>query len=287
MHMLHNTILALDQNSGQKRACNVAVFYLLRNGNPDRLFTSFLESLRRYPAGMPYRPVLIQKGFSPGFTHPLTKSWPTPDGGAPEIVEVSDEGFDLTAYRNAAQVIDAPFLLFFNSYSRVLASGWLAKLYSAAERLGPGALVGATGSWEKASEHTAFPNVAIRTNAFLIERSRFLSFTQPLGTKRDCNLFEAGPDSMTRNIRATAGGVAIVDRDGCVIEPDDWPEACVFRSGNQERLLVADNRTMDYQCVSLPRRTRRARLAFGDRAVISSQNIISRWWLALTWRLGR
>ena len=285
--MIPETSRRSDQGTGQERTWRVAVFYLLRNGNPDRLYAAFLESLRRHPAGMSYRPVLIQKGFAPGFVHPLTSSWSTPDEGAPEIVEVSDAGFDLTAYRRAAQVIDAPLLLFFNSYSRVLAAGWLSKLYTAAESLGPGALVGATGSWEALGEHTSFPNVTIRTNAFLIERSRFLTFAHPLDTKRDCNLFEAGPDSMTRNIMATGGRVAIVDRDGRIIEPADWPEAGVFRSGNQEQLLVADNRTIDYQCVSLRRRTRRAQLAFGDRAVIRSQNFISRWWLAFAWRLGR
>ena len=280
------TASASGSATGQGLVRNVAVSYLLRKGNPDHLYMAFLESLRRYPAGMPYRPVLIQKGFAPGFVHPLILSWPTPDGYAPEIVEVTDEGFDLTAYRKAAQAINAPMLLFFNSYSRVLADGWLAKLYAAAESLGPGAVVGATGSWEALGEHTSFPNVAIRTNAFLIERNRFLSFTQPLDSKRDCNLFEAGPDGMTKIIRAAGGRVAIVDRDGRVIEPDDWPEAGVFRSGNQEQLLVADNRTMDYQCVSRRRRTRRARLAFGDRAVIRSQNFIYRWWLALAWRRG-
>ena len=284
--MLPETVRATERTTGQERPRSVAVFYLLRNGNPDRLYAAFLESLRRYPAGMPYRPVLIEKGFAPGFVHPLTRTWPTPDGCAPEIVEITDEGFDLTAYRKAAQRIDAPLLLFLNSYSRVLAAGWLSKLYTAAESLGPGALVGATGSWEALGEHTTFPNVTIRTNAFLIERVRFLSFAHSLDTKRDCNLFEAGPDNMTKNIRAAGGRVAIVDRDGRVVEPDGWPEAGVFRSGNQERLLVADNRTIDYQCVSQRRRTRRARLAFGDRAVIRSQNFIYRWWLALAWRLG-
>jgi len=278
-----------EQAVGQERARNVAVFFLLyplRSGNMDRLFAAFLKSLRRYPAGMPYRPVVIQKGYAPGFIHPLTSSWPTPDGCTPEIVEVPYKGFDLDAYRKAAQAIDSPMLLFFNSYSRILAADWLNKLYSAAKSLGPGAVVGATGSWEALGEHTTFPNVAIRTNAFMIERDRFLSFTHPFDTKRDTNLFEAGPDSMTKNIRASGGRVAIVDRDGRVIEPEDWPEAGVFRSGNQEKLLVADNRTMDYQCVSLRRRMRRARLAFGDRAVIRSQNFIYRWWLAIAWRRG-
>jgi hypothetical protein len=99
MSMPTDKIRPSGQPAGQECAQDVAVCYLLRHGNPDRLYAAFLESLRRYPAGMPYRPVLIQKGFAPGFVHPLTMSWPTPDGYTPEIVEVSDEGYDLTAYR--------------------------------------------------------------------------------------------------------------------------------------------------------------------------------------------
>lgn len=278
-----------DQGAILNSARRVAVFFLLyplRSGNAELLFAAFLRSLRRYSAGMPYQPVLIQKGFTPGLIHPLSRRWPASDGCVPKIIEVPYEGFDLDAYRKAAQVIDSPILLFFNSYSRVLADHWLLKFYSALEGLGPNSVVGATGSWEGLGEHTAFPNVAIRTNAFMIERDRFLTFTQPLNTKRDTNLFEAGPDSMTRNILATGGHVAIVDLDGRTVMPNDWPESGVFRSGNQERLLVADNRTMDYQCVSLRRRARRARLAFGDRAVVRSQNFLYRLWLALAWRRG-
>lgn len=286
MNILHETVFLSGQNASPEHARKIAVFYLLRNGNPDRLFAAFLKSLRRYPAGMSYQAVLIQKGFAPGYIHPLTRSWPTPDGCMPEIVEVSDEGFDLTAYRKAAQLIDCIKLLFFNSYSQVLAADWLIKLDSAAESLGPGAVVGATGSWESIGDDTTFPNVALRTNAFLIERARYLTFAQRVQTKRDCNLFEAGPDSMTRNIMASGNRIAIVDRDGRVIGPDDWPDARAFRSGNQEQLLVADNRTMDYQCAPLRRRKRRARLAFGDRATIRPQNFIIRWWLAIAWHRG-
>ena len=281
--MLSETTRATAQDGALK----LAVCYLLRQGNPDRLFTAFLKSLHRYPAGMPYRAILIQKGFAPGFVHAQAQSWPTADGQSPEIFDVSDEGYDLTAYRKAAQAIDAPMFLFLNSYSRVLAANWLNKLYSAAESLGPNALIGATGSWEGLGEHTAFPNVAIRSNAFLISRNNFLAFPHSLNTKRDCNLFEAGPDSMTKRIQAQGGRIAIVDRDGRIVPPEDWPQARVFRSGNQEKLLIADNRTMDYQSVSLRRRRRRARLAFGDQALIQSQNFMSRWWYALSWRLGR
>jgi hypothetical protein len=264
----------------------IAVFYLLRAGNPEYLYSGFIDSLRRHPAGMEYCPVLIQKGFAPGFVHPLTRLWPLNNGTTLAVVDVSDDGFDLTAYRKAAGIIEANTMLFFNSYSRILATDWLIKLHAAHHKLGPNSIVGATGSWESVGNLAPFPNIAIRTNAFMIERELFLSFQHPLNTKQDCNLFEAGPDSMSRRIMENGGKVAIVDRNGRIIEPSKWPQSGVFRSGNQEQLLIADNRTMDYQRVSLRRRTRRARLAFGEQAVICSQNIFSRWWQAIIWRLG-
>lgn len=264
----------------------VAVFYLLRHGNPNHLFTAFLKSLRRHDAGMPYKAVLIQKGFEAGFTHSKARLWITPQGGGPTVITVSDEGFDLTAYWKAAQAIDVPKLVFFNSYSRVLADGWLKKMYIASETLGTGSLIGATGSWESIGDSTPFPNVAIRTNAFLIERMFFLGLPHRLATKRDCNLFEAGPASLTKTVQGAGGKVGVVDRDGRCLASKDWPRARVFRSGNQERLLIADNRTMDYQLAPLRRRIRRARLAFGDAAIVRPQTFLSRWRLALAWRFG-
>jgi hypothetical protein len=263
----------------------VAVAYLLRKGNPPHLFEAFLDSLARHPPGMDYRPVLIQKGFEPDFAHPLAARWASQERPA-EIVDVADAGFALTAFRDAAVAIDAPRQLFLTSYSRVLADDWLAKLVRAADDLGAGSLVGASGSWESLGPTTPFPNTTLRSNAFLIERDIFLAYPHPLDGRYDGNLFEAGPDSITHRTLTAGGRIAVVDRDGRAWSPSDWPDSRTFRSYNQEALLIADNRTVDYQCVSLRRRTRRAALAFGDRARIVPQNIFSRWHTRLAWRRG-
>ena len=264
---------------------DVAVVYLLRKVNPDHLFSAFLDSLDRCPGGLPYEAIVLQKGFEAGEVHPLTTRW-RHGGSAPRCVTMEDTGFDLGAYRVAASATSAPSILFLNSYSRLLSPGWLAKMVRAATLLGPGSLVGATGSWEALDGSTQFPNVCLRSNAFLISRERYLAFEHRLETKRDCNLFEAGPEGMTRTILSEGGRIGVVDRDGRVIGPEDWPESLTFRSGNQERLLVADNRTMDYQTAGIGRRRRRAQRAFGDRALIRSQFVLTRLALGRAWARG-
>ena len=263
----------------------VAVAYLLRKGNPDAWFRAFLDSVARFPGGMSYLPVVIHKGFGPGEVHPLVKTW-TDGGTAPLLLPTSDEGFALTAFRAAAGAVETHRILFLTSYSRVLAAGWLAKFVAAADQLGPGSLVGATGSWEALDESTPFPNICLRTNGFLIERQRFLAFPHALEGRYDGNLFEAGPSNMTRTILAEGGKVAVVDRDGRVIAPRDWPESLTFRSGNQQRLLIADNRTHDYQTAGGGRRKRRAARAFGDLNLVTREPIWRRWRMARAWKQG-
>jgi hypothetical protein len=58
---------------------------------------------------------------------------------------VSDRGFDINAYFEAVERLHYKYFCFLNSFSRILADGWLSKLYSriCAPRVG---LAGATGS---------------------------------------------------------------------------------------------------------------------------------------------
>ncbi len=58
--------------------------------------------------------------------------------------------------------------------------------------------------------------------------------------------FESGPEGMTKQIMRQGLKPVIVDSDGKPWLPEDWPRTRTFRSGNQEKLLVADNRTHDY-----------------------------------------
>lgn len=239
---------------------DLAVVHLLRRGNPETYAARFAASLAAHDAGAAHDLVVILKGFGPQDSPPR--------GAFPgaRFIEIGDEGYDINAYRHAAEKLPHARLCFLNSHAEILASGWLGTLARALDRPGCG-IAGASGSWEPLDEATPAPNVHIRTNGFLIWREDFLAAGfGPLATKRDCNRFEAGPDGLTRQVIAR-GLIPLVGlRGGQPSPPEDWPGCGGFRSGNQERLLIADNRTRDYQNASLRKRRRLARLAFQDAA---------------------
>lgn len=245
-----------------------AVVYLLRKVNPERCLSNFVSSIMSFRAGADYQPVLLQKGYDADAPADARASaWLSPSGRRPIVINVSDQGFDINAYMKAAPQLDCEQVLFFNSHSRILAPDWMAIFNSASERLGPDAVIGATGSWEISGKARRFPNAHLRTNAFMIRRENFLKLHYKLETKRDCNDFEAGPDSFTRRTLASGGHVAVVDRLGRLTGPAGWCANPVYRIGNQEHLLVGDNRTEDYQVSSRARRKYLAELAWGPQHV--------------------
>ncbi len=92
-----------------------------------------------------------------------------------------------------------------------------------------------------------YPNPHIRTNAFMIERERFLSLRiSPFASKNALSKFESGRRSMTRQITALGLRPVVMDRSGKVYDVPDWKSSMTFRSGAQMNLIVADNRTDHY-----------------------------------------
>ncbi len=120
---------------------DLAVVHLARRQNGIAPFKRFVASLRVYPAGVQHDLVIVFKGF---------------DGDCAEFdgllegvphrrLFVPDRGFDINAYFEAAEQLDYAHFCFLNSYSRILADGWLEKLRRWSDVSGVG-LVGATGS---------------------------------------------------------------------------------------------------------------------------------------------
>ena len=106
-------------------------------------------------------------------------------------------------------------------------------------------------------DFTPFPNYHIRTNAFLLARDVLLRVNVgKLDNKRDAEKFESGRKSLTRQIFAMNLRALVVGRDGRAYEEEDWYESRTFRSGEQQNLLVADNRTTHY--MSLDAETRKS-----------------------------
>lgn len=128
--------------------------HLVRLGNAPADFEAFLASHAAFEAGAPHDLVLLWKGFAeaPEQRSALRERV----GGEIRVtdLDVSDEGFDLTAYAAAAARLPHDRICFLNSRSVVSAEGWLAHLDAALDARDVG-VAGATGSWQGSVSLTA------------------------------------------------------------------------------------------------------------------------------------
>jgi hypothetical protein len=120
---------------------DLALVHLVRHANGLAPFETFMASYERFDAGREHDLVLLCKGFP---DDAAAAPYVERAGGA-RAVHVSDEGLDLGAYLSAAARLGHRYVAFVNSFSEVLAGGWLGVLAAPVER-GAGA-AGATGSW--------------------------------------------------------------------------------------------------------------------------------------------
>lgn len=204
------------------------------------------------------------------------------------LIELEAPVLDLPAYGLAALRLEHERLCLLNSYSTILADGWLGALARALDAPGVG-LVGATGSWESQSEwvrgkpvywpyqlaclprarrdYPRFPNPHVRTTAFLLERALLVEVgLQCAVDKRATYLLESGPHSVTHQVQARGLSAVVVGRDGRAYDVEEWPHSATYRAGGQANLLVADNRTGDWERASPRLRRRLSRDAWGRAA---------------------
>lgn len=132
---------------------STALVHLVRYANGLDPFLRFMESYERHPAGLDHELVLLFKGFpDQAATAPYMRR---AEGAYPRAVQLGDQGLDLTAYMAAAEMVVSDRICFVNSFSEILAPGWLSLLDSAMEDPSVGA-AGATGSWASALSYSLF-----------------------------------------------------------------------------------------------------------------------------------
>ena len=126
---------------------NICLIHLVRAGNDFESFRCFMVSYRKYPAGVSHDLVIVFKGF--GGTNTLNEYQKYLNSFNYIPFEVSDKGCDLDVYFFMANTFKKQYryFCFINSFSEILASNWLKKLFQAALIKNVG-LVGATGSWQ-------------------------------------------------------------------------------------------------------------------------------------------
>ncbi|MHB8544473.1 MAG: hypothetical protein ACYC9S_10815, partial [Leptospirales bacterium] len=189
---------------------------------------------------------------------------------------VSDFGFDVRPYFMAAKRFDHTYFCFLNSFSVLLDTHWLLKLYKHISRPDVG-LVGASGSygsirptrpadpskpcyvritraiakaiasWYLAIYFDTFPNYHIRTNGFMIARDTMLKLHRGcVLTKLHAYQIESGKRSITKQVSNMGLRTLVVGKDGLGYDKKDWIFSNTFWQGTQSNLLIADNQTRKY-----------------------------------------
>jgi hypothetical protein len=257
-----------DRAARKAAAQPPAVVYLARGADDDPLprFERFVRSYRRFSAGEEHALFVVFKGFDSEAQ--LREGRAVFSALSYQPIFTTDDAFDLGAYRDAARQIQRDRLCFLNSNSEIAGESWLAKL-SANFALPYSGLVGATGSLESLYllDHAfpVFPNVHLRSNAFMIRREIFLHAMAhvPLLTKKDAFLFESGPNSMTRKLFFQGLSVLVVGRNGRGYPLDWWTHSRTFRLADQSNLLVHDNVTRQFAALPFPEKQAVARRSWG------------------------
>jgi hypothetical protein len=245
----------------------------------------FLSSYHAHPAGVEHELAIVLNGAAQE-RHELLAEL---DGTEHRLIALDRPVPDLAAYGLAVQALSNQRLCFVNSYSVVLVDGWLAMLARGLDGPNVG-LAGATASWETQArwirgkarywpyqlarlrrarrEYPYFPNPHIRTTAFMIEREIVVELKlEDARDKRSTYLLESGRDSITRQILQRGLRTVVAGRDGETYGIKNWAVSRTYRSGEQDNLLVADNRTRDWQRASPRLRRRLSRDAWGEHYI--------------------
>lgn len=196
---------------------NIAVVYLARGVDAGTAVAeAFFASHAKHSTGVPHRLYVIAKGWTSEVDYARLRQMASAAGAA--LVDLPDDGFDLTAYYRIAGQLTEEWVCFLNSFSIIEADGWLKRLFEAAQApsVGVAGCTGAYGTlrprlsnvllnfldglrtkrlvtavsdlvyqaadwWRQSQQSKAFPkfpNPHLRTNAFVLRRKLFLEFWQ-------------------------------------------------------------------------------------------------------------
>ena len=277
---------------------SVAVVHLVWLPFGTDVFMNFIRSYKHFSAGYAHDLVILFNGVND-----KSETKPYHDHLKQEGITYTDfylaNDQDIVAYTKVARSLEHHFVLFLNSYAVLLAHNWLNYFISAITQDKAG-LAGASGSWQ--SYYTSvfllntfawerqqsinenirkyklilkaffywrfffkpFPNPHIRTSSFIINRKLLLEVdTGYIKNKFDAYCFESGRKGLSSTLLRKGLKLLVLDKSGNTYEPPEWPASRTFHIGEQEGLLIADNRTREYEQSDLAGRKQFTYLAWG------------------------
>jgi len=154
----------------------ICVVHLVRQNNDIELFRNFLNSYRENQGGIDHDLLILFKGFD---SSEAKIEYTSLLNSVPHLTyDVSDDGFDITAYMSVTRQYAQQYryFCFLNSHSIILDSEWLSKLHKHIVRADVG-LVGATCSWQSHRGAVSFWKLLAAATLYctlsLFERKRF------------------------------------------------------------------------------------------------------------------
>jgi len=270
----------MKMRSASSSAKSLALLYLARGAEADHLlrFDRFLRSYRRFAAGAEHDLFVVYKGFRGQADLGAARALLSSVQHTP--IYTSDDSFDLGAYAEALPQIGHDRVCFLNTNSEVRCEGWLGKLAVNLDQPRVG-MVSATGSFESLSRLDSrfprFPNVHIRSNAFMVDREVAFALLSNLkvADKIDAYFAESGPSGFTRKIFEMGQMAVVVGSNGRGYHPMAWRLSETFRLGTQSNLLVHDNVTRAFENLPLRDKKAAAANAWGDQPQTASSFLLS------------
>ncbi len=291
---------------------NIAVIYLCYVPYGTTYLEDFLFSYKKQSSGVNHELIIVFNGYLniselEIFLNILKKS------SLNYHIEMTDAKYDIDVYYYIAKkLINFEYFLFFNTYTQILSANWLYYYLKIINEDNVGC-VSATGAWGDFQHlieyrnainrllkfnikfndlkkivyfrYNFYPSVDIhlRTNAFFIKRSIFLSIQRPnvkpfllrllLGLNKKklrSFCFEHGSNSFSKQLIKKGYKIKIVNKLGEGLESEFWASSNVFWNGEQENLLIKDNQTNKYFSSSIENRKKLIYAAWGFQSTTTS-----------------
>jgi hypothetical protein len=198
------------------------------------------------------------------------------------------DDFDFGSYIRVAGKYKNKIILFLNSHSYPIKNNWLKLI---AKHYTKKSLVGCTASYASLSSSffsypkyyrmnflkcliygffnlfrfPIFPNPHIRSNAFLIKGSDFLSLKLPIffQHKLQTNMSESGWFGMTRQLKKKKFRIILANSKGEGYLEPAWIKSETFSYKDQDNLIISDNRTRIYKNSSLKNKKKEQKFHWG------------------------
>jgi hypothetical protein len=198
------------------------------------------------------------------------------------------DDYDWGSYRRIAKNNKNKIILFLNSHSYPIKNNWLKLIVKHYTKK---SLVGCTASYASLSSSffsypkyyrmnflkcliygffnlfrfPIFPNPHIRSNAFLIKGSDFLSLKLPIffQYKLQTNMSESGWFGMTRQLKKKKFKIILANSRGEGYLESAWAKSETFSYKNQDNLIISDNRTRIYKGSTLKDKKKEQKFHWG------------------------